>query len=57
MTANQKTADHKPQVLFFDQSERERKRKIKQNLVFEHMIRQVNVPRLNTGKEGTIAGC
>ena len=32
-----------------------------QNLVFEHMIRRVNVsrppsPRLNTGKEGMIAG-
>ena len=33
----------------------------KQNLVFEHTIRQVNVscppsPRLKTGKEGMIAG-
>ena len=56
MTANQKKANHKLQVLFLDQSEKK-----KQNLVFEHMIRQVNVScppslRLNTGKEGMIAG-
>ena len=51
MTANQKTADHKPQVLFLVQSEREREKK-KQNLVFENMIRQVNVPASKYRKGG-----
>ena len=53
ITAKQKTAIHK-----YCSSTNQRKKK--QNLVFEHIIRQAHVscppsPRLNTGKRGMIA--